>query len=295
VTHYLFTLFFAATSVWAGDNLAHEKLSRAEKFAKAQIDHFLNECSTYPSYKVRIEISQDNLTATELVKEAKKKVKAAFTPNPELTDTEIFPHGGDGNMVAEEFQSTNFDKARNAACASKVRTFNRKYDVQGVIGKKKDLSIVGYVLQKKFEKNTTLFYLVSEPFFDYSAEPTIEVGNDPGKGGVDDFEVTHKLRTFLTDQDLVDYLHFDDGKLSKVERQQLLVARAQLIAWANIGKELAAGEYLEKEVNWELSKVTHKESGEKLVAAHFSGFDDDGYTVFFKPGSLKIAYIYYEN
>lgn len=295
--HYLLSLFVLASAAFAADNLAHEKLSPEEKKAKAAIEEFFEKCATYPSFALRIEVSKHNLTNTDLVKEAKKKVKHALPASPALTDDEIFPHGGDGGFATADFESPNFDEARTKWCAARIGRLNSQYDIQGVVGSKNERSMLGYVLQRRMGDHATLFYAVSEPYFDFAAleELSIEVGNDDKKPGIDEYESLQIYKTFETDGALREYLINDDGSLGKFSRQQLAVARALLINWSAAGEDIKAGKYLKENATWTLSKVKSPTTGEILTAVHFSEYDDNSYTVFFYPKSAKLAYVYYEN
>lgn len=288
-----------AASVHAAENLAHEKLSKEEKAAKQELDKLLEECALYPTFNMRIEISKKKLTNTDLVNEATRKVKHDLNTAPKLTDKEIFPHGGDGDMPTTHFNSVNFDKDRNGACRARVRRVNRLYDVQSVRGFKEKVRMDGYALQRKFgdQDHQTLFLIVSQPFTDYKEhKPQVEVGNDDSKPGIEEYDVRDKVYKFETDATLVEYfLKNDVKKLNKIQRQQLALARALIVQEGGAyGENIAKGEYLEdKDTHWQLQKVTRKKVESDAVL--FEESDDGSYTVFFKSGSTNVDYIYYEN
>lgn len=292
-------LFLFTAIGFAGDNLAHEKLSKGEKAAKKQIDDFLERCTLSPTFSVRIEVAKHNLTQSDLVSEAQKKVKAAFEPNPERTDVEVFPHAGDGPLDGPFFTSVNFSEDRNRWCLAEAKALNQSFDIQSVVGKKKSLAIFGAVLQRKIEADhTTLFYLVSAKFDDRTEKQIkVEVGNNVQLPGIDAYETKHSIVTFKTDGELRTYFEENNLRLNTFVRQQLALARQAIIeSDSAYGKALAEGEYLnDKETSWEVRKLFSRQKRVETWAVLFHEKDDGSYTVFFKPGSTKLLYVYYEN
>jgi len=288
VTHYLLAVLFLATSAFATNNKTE---------AKAAIEEFFKSCSVYPTFKVQMEVTESNLTNSELVSETKKKMKQAWPTRPQLADNELFPHGGDGGFAAGDFESPNQDKDRAEWCEGRLKRLNHQFTIQGVSAKQNTVSMLGYTLQRRMGEQTVLFHAISSPYVDYSEleDLAIEVGNDDSKFGLDEYEVLHSIRTFETDGALRDYLLYDDGKVGVFGRQQLAVARALLMQWSAAGDDLKAGKYLTENATWSLLKVKNPITGEILSAVHFGEYDDNSYTVFFKPSSTKLAYVYYEN
>lgn len=295
---YLVGIALLASSAWAGDNLAHEKLSEAEKKALEPIESLLSQCSIYPDYKVRIEVSKNNLTASELVGEAKKKIKDRFGGSPKLTDKELFPRGGDGAIPVEDFQSVNYGKEHNGVCEGKVKGLNKSYDVQRVVGVNQNkMHINGFVLQKKVNNKTLLFYVISEPYFNYEEELKAEVGNNPNFPGISEYQIKDgDVWTFKTDTELQEYLIKNSKTdLDHFGRQQVALARSFLIRWTHAGERLAAGEAKPEDLKWHVKKVIHPISKKEYLAVEYNDIDDDSYTFFFFPSSGKTFVYYYEN
>lgn len=85
-------------------------------------------------------------------------------------------------------------------------------------------------------------------------------------------------------------------EISELRLMQIILSRKALIEKSGyLGEQIQEGEFRYGDKSGSEWIVYDLNDGSSRIAVHWSHFDDDSWTVFFKANDLEIDYLFYEN